>query len=147
MLVHPTAKCLELFGAAGLDPRTVLRDIQNGGGQYGHFSFEAIGTFEAGYKVNAKIEELKNKAIDIGQGATQLVTTSVNITLSTSEGNFVENGYSDTDRAVTIIHELGHAFAMMYGPGGSLIKPDGPYVLGGAAISVKNSALVREKCF
>ena len=141
------AKCLELFGAAGLDPRTVLRDIQNGGGQYGHFSFEAIETFEAGYKVNAKIGELKNKAIDIGQGATQLVTTSVNITINTSEGNFVENGYSDTDRAITVIHELGHAFAMIYGAGGSQIRQDGPSVSGGAAISVKNSALVRDKCF
>jgi len=47
------------------------------------------------------------------------------------------------DRAMTLLHELGHAFNIIRGAGGSLILDD----QGNPTTSMANSAIVRGRCY
>jgi hypothetical protein len=69
-----------------------------------------------------------------------LVSQSVLITVNNVVGSFVMQGSSAW--AVTILHELGHAYWDLYGPGTSQITPDGTSVQASEA----NTKLVQSKC-
>jgi hypothetical protein len=79
--------------------------------------------------------------VDIGNGATQLRAGFVQITINDLAGTFVSG--SPEDQAVTLLHELGHAFADLYGPGSTSIQDDATSL----ATSIANSNLVRTTCF
>ncbi|PWU04125.1 MAG: hypothetical protein C5B51_17450 [Terriglobia bacterium] len=71
-----------------------------------------------------------------------LVSSSVVIRVNnTSQGASFVSGTA-YDWAVTILHELGHAYWDLYGEGASKITPDGK----DAAVSQTNSDLIRSKC-
>lgn len=69
----------------------------------------------------------------------------VTITINTAAGFFV-NG-SLVDQAVTLLHELGHVMAGLYGADASAIKKDDELTPGGRDQSAKNTKTVRDKCF
>jgi RHS repeat-associated protein len=73
---------------------------------------------------------------------TMLVSAGVVITVNntTPSASFVSGNVNDW--AATILHELGHAYWDLYGPGTSLIVPDSS----STATSMANSALVRQRC-
>ena len=64
--------------------------------------------------------------VSIGNDGTMLtVNTGVVIKLdNTSAGASFVSG-TTYDQAITLLHELGHAYWDLYGPGTSTIKPDG----------------------
>ena len=77
----------------------------------------------------------------IGNGATQLLYTGVLITINDLAGTFVSG--NTQSQAITLLHELGHAYDDMYGPASTLILSDA----GNPAQSMANTALVTQKCF
>lgn len=66
---------------------------------------------------------------------------AVTITVNDLGGTFVTG--NTQSQAVTLLHELGHAYDFMYGPDSTLIGPDA----GSTAQSIANTALVQQKCF
>jgi hypothetical protein len=84
---------------------------------------------------------LDPSASPIGNGATQILYSGVLITINDLAGTFV-NG-NTLSQAVTLLHELGHAYDDMYGPGSTLIQSDST----STAQSMANTALVQQKCF
>ena len=78
-----------------------------------------------------------------------IVAASVTITVNniTPGAAFVSG--SANDWATLIMHELGHAYWDLYGPGTSKITPDGPNAppgVNGVEASEANTALVKDKC-
>ena len=73
-----------------------------------------------------------------------LVNTSVQITVNNSAGSFFSGNVNDW--AVTILHELGHAYWDLYGPSTSAIQPDGPSIPDGVQISENNTKLIKKDC-
>lgn len=71
-------------------------------------------------------------------------TTSVTITINTAAGSFV-NGSAD-DQTVTILHELGHAIADLFGPSASMVKSDNESTQQGRDQSAANTKLIKERC-
>jgi hypothetical protein len=62
-------------------------------------------------------------------------------TVNDLAGTFVTG--STQSQAVTLLHELGHAYDDMYGPASTLIVSDA----GSTAQSMANTALVQKNCF
>jgi hypothetical protein len=50
-------------------------------------------------------------------------------------------------QAITLLHELGHAFYDIFGPTSTLIRPDGNSVPNGAGISAQNTTNILNLCF
>jgi hypothetical protein len=69
-----------------------------------------------------------------------LVNSGVQITVNNIAGSFVTG--NPNDWAVTVLHELGHAYWDLYGSGTSKIQPDSASV----SVSQANTALVQKKC-
>ena len=69
-----------------------------------------------------------------------LVNSGVQITVNNIAGSFVTGNPSNW--TVTVLHELGHAYWDLYGPGTSAIQPDANSV----SVSQANTALVQKTC-
>jgi len=72
------------------------------------------------------------------------VFNGVQITINNVAGSFVNQ--SADAWAVTILHELGHAYWDLYGQGTSSIVPDDSSVPNNVKVSGDNSALIEKKC-
>ncbi|MGB7763196.1 MAG: RHS repeat-associated core domain-containing protein [Bryobacteraceae bacterium] len=140
-LLAKDPQCAALFGRTGPagntspDPLTVLTQIQ------GSEAFGPLASNE-NYITNATTAGTGSVAISIGNGDTMLVNSGVTITLNniTNGASFVTGNVMDW--AQTILHELGHAYADLYGLGTSAIQPD----LGNSAASVANNNLIQKNC-
>jgi hypothetical protein len=137
--------CAGLFNTSGkgLNPEKLLRDLYNGS-EYGSISFADLGPA---------------RRTPAGQSWTNATTTGIS-TYITVNGRQVHAGFSGvnilihnnqsapwyrgsvTDSAITLLHELGHAFMRINGAGGSFIEDD--YEPGASA---KNTQIIRENCF
>jgi len=133
--------CASLFGLPGPagispDPSVVLEMIAN------FFTYGAISPSAPGTVTSATTVGQGSAIIDIGNSATMTVSASVVITLNnTSNGASFVSG-SGYDQAVTLLHELGHAYWDLFGPGTSQIAPDGD----SATASQNNTNLVKANC-
>ena len=72
---------------------------------------------------------------------TQLRFGFVEVTLNALAGTFVSG--STQDQAITLLHELGHVYSDLFGPGSTQIIDDG----GNLSASQANTALVKSDCF
>jgi RHS repeat-associated protein len=139
-------ECKKLFSGlgAGADPVDVLNSIANGDNRYASVVFDKIlempGT-EGKQVTSAMVRRWETRTVDIGFGATQIVDSTVRITINLLAGTFQDG--SDEDRAVTVLHELGHLFDYLFGAASTSIKGDER----DPQLSQANSALVRKKCF
>jgi hypothetical protein len=68
----------------------------------------------------------------------------IRINNTTQGASFLSDNVNDW--AATILHELGHAYWDLYGPGTSKIIPDGPSVTNGSALSEQNNNLIKTTC-
>jgi len=66
------------------------------------------------------------------------------ITINDTAGDYFAG--SALDQVVTLLHELGHAMNDIFGPGTSVIQPDGSSVPNGNQISQDNTKLVDISC-
>jgi hypothetical protein len=126
-----------------MTPYDLLMDLFFGTTGYGYFTIGPVTEQGPKTTTSATTSGLPS-FVGIGNGASQLTITGVDIQINTLTGSFV-NG-SDQDRAITVLHELGHAFAMIWGAGGSQIQPDGPAIPNNVNVSEDNTALIKN-CF
>jgi hypothetical protein len=136
MLEEPS--CAGLFGMMGdrgqvpPDPATVLTQLLTSN----DFSYKPLGSSD----------NTVTSAQTTGVGSTQwngiTVFSSVSIVLNnqTSGASFVSG--TPYEQAITVLHELGHAYWDLYGGGTSLIMPDS----GNTAASMMNTNLLQKDC-
>jgi RHS repeat-associated protein len=143
--------CAGLFGLTGPyrnsspGPEAVLSRISNS------YNFASLpnqpGPNGMVTVTSAETRGIGFQSIPIGNSATISVSKSVQITVNNVGGSFVSQGPSAW--AVTILHELGHAYWDLYGTGTSKITPDGPNAppgINGVTASEANTKLVQSKC-
>src|SRR5208282_4618095 len=120
---------------------TVLSEISNSY-QFGNINPTLPGTVTSAITVG-----VGTQTISIGNGATMQVNTGVTILVNNiAQGASFVSG-STYDQAVTILHELGHAYWDMFGPGTSAIQPDGSGTpQQNLAASQANTALITKDC-
>jgi hypothetical protein len=80
-------------------------------------------------------------AVPIGAGATQLQPSTVQITINDIYGYFATGDV--TNSAITLLHELGHAYYDLPALGGSPILPDN----GNLKQSRANQQTIAKDCF
>jgi RHS repeat-associated protein len=149
--------CRDLF--AGVNPIQLLTSLIGSG----HFNFANLGNNNAnavtspvfGYETVPRADE---------SGGTRLNNigpVGANITINTSPSSQFQSGYNNrfgvsdaVNRAITIIHELGHAANIIKNGGFSPAPGSGSRILNDAggtplrnSISRGNSSLVRNACF
>jgi hypothetical protein len=134
--------CAGLFGLTpGLpDPSTVLQKLLGADPSVGMVIVNDI-TSQPGQVTSANVTGANWHNVDIGNGATQLRAGFVQVTINDLAGTFVTG--STQDQAVTLLHELGHVYADLFGPESSRIQDDATSL----ATSIANSSLVRTTCF
>jgi RHS repeat-associated protein len=135
-------QCRGLFGnGSSPDPRDVLKGLLYGTSKYGMVTVNDI-VDKPGEVTSATTVVTGLTAIDIGNGATQLVNGKVLITINDLAGNFANGDVKES--AATLLHELGHAyFKLDRLLGGSVILDDG----GDVAASQENQRLIKKYCF
>jgi RHS repeat-associated protein len=135
-------RCNALFSSA-LDSQQVLQALTAGNTGLGYITIDDIPS-DPGQVTSATTTALFS-AVSIGQGATQLQVTGALVAINDLAGTFIHG--SDQDRAVTILHELGHVFYDLLGLGGSQILPDGNGIPDNVNQSMRNTSLIEQDCF
>jgi hypothetical protein len=97
--------------AAGFDPATVLQDIVSGA-QYGSVSFKDLGAGTGAEESAPFHAPWKKKSVKIV------------INSGTYPGGVYWNNGNASVNALTLLHELGHAFNDLFGNGSSTIIND-----------------------
>jgi len=135
--------CAALFeGIQGdPDPSWVLGGILSGT-EYGTLNY----TFMGASNVTATSYSINNATTSpvLPYNSATGTFSSATITINTSSiapYNFA--GTSPVDRAVTLLHELGHVFEYLFGAASTEIQDD----QASGAVSAANTALVKSKCF
>ncbi len=137
--------CAGLFGVQGdaLDPRDVLKGLASGQSGYGYFLVSEIKQVKSSAVTNAQTEPQFGYATS---PAGTLVNTGINgvvITINTAPNTPFNRTATPTDRATTVLHELGHAFNWLPGAGGSFVQNDQDDV----TLSMENTSMVKTSCF
>lgn len=127
-------------------PHDVLRSLAYSSNhrQYGWFSVDNIKENLPGYITVASTQRIINPPIIAPSGVIMYVDpTQVLITINVSMSSpFNAPATTDYDRAGTILHELGHLYHHLWGPGASSIVSDHD----DSARSAANHKLIRENC-
>jgi len=141
-LANPSCASLFHDNNSGADAATVLIGILNGTGiasiQYDYLAASNV-TFPSTGGVTYQIV---NAQVDANNGS-PVITINTN---SLGSMSFLNPGskYTATDAAVTLLHELGHVFSAVYGPGSTDIQDDNGFNTG---LSPINSDMVKQACF
>jgi hypothetical protein len=113
----------------------------------GYFTVGDISNDNPNTEISATTTVALLSPVPIGNGATQLQASLVEIQINDLAGSFV-NG-SLRDQELTILHELGHAIYDLYGPLGTgvlganyAIQPDAR----NSTLSQANTNKVKEAC-
>jgi hypothetical protein len=108
-----------------VDPDVLLASLI-AGGEYGSISYGVV---------------------DADSSATTVPMNNTAVIILNDSYNGLWALESGEDRALTLLHELGHAYHVLWGTGTTAIVPDSrrddPRF---PALSIANSALVEEKC-
>jgi hypothetical protein len=146
--------CRDLFGS-NVDPGKLLASIAAGNAGLGSITRGDLGAPSNGTVTAADTTGiLGSKTVTLPNGNTvkQSTFTGANIVLNSNAAAPFQSGYRDylgvgasdsVYRAVTLIHELGHAAAIIYGASASQILDD----QNNGAQSRANSQLVYDNCF
>lgn len=153
-------RCQSIFNLpSGITPAELLAGLSSGG-PLGSISFGDLGAPDANGSVTAAAtNQIGHQTVTLPNGTTVVQALAMNI------GNIVINtnaqapfiaGYGtqalsqndQVNRAITLIHELGHAANFIYGPDASLINQSdtGPDAQS-RRTNRANSRLVYERCF
>jgi hypothetical protein len=140
--------CASLFEGVGFtpNPATVLSDIWNNTG-YGSFSFSYIpdGTNPNTGAINEWTNAQTGGSGYVGLGPGGLPQyTSATITMNTNASTPLNFSGGVQNWEVTILHELGHVYQMLFGQSSTQILYDGPNSPAGT--SQANTALVMKNC-
>jgi hypothetical protein len=143
--------CKSLF--QGIDPIRLLRNIAVGKAGLGTLTQEYFPAANP----NAVTRNHGSRVVTLADGRTvrQSVQLHVgNIVINSNPIAAYQSGYGNrygvddaVNRAITLIHELGHAANSIFGEGTSRIQYDGDDKPDSARISAANSRLVYDNCF
>ena len=144
LLQEPSCAGSFNVSGAGLDPVQVLRNLHSGG-NYGKFVFGYIGSSVGGRSgttvyVNAQTTPTNPQRQIVNGVLTFSGFASVEILINSHQNSPFNRG-NTYDRAVTVLHELGHAFDIIMGAGRSQLATNDP-----GPLSAANTALVRRNC-
>jgi hypothetical protein len=146
--IGDSTKCAGLFGLTNTQvgntspaPALVLSNLLPAGNVWQNFTFSGIPN-NGKYVTSAITKGLGSAAVSVGNGATIAVNVSVQIILNNSSGGSAFVSGNVNDWAITLLHELGHVYWDLYGPGTSSILPDH----GNPAQSLANTALIGKDC-
>jgi len=134
--------CANLFGqgttvnGAMIDAAQVLQNL------YAGKSYGSITVGDIASKPGTVTSATTTPGIIQTGGSTQ---NAAYIVINDLAGSYVTGTFES--QVVTLLHELGHAVNDIFGPGTSLIQPDGQSVKNGVQISMDNTALVDNVCF
>jgi hypothetical protein len=133
--------CAKLFSteANGLNPSYLLTQLATGVSRYGFIQIDQL-SYKPGTVRSATATQI-SAPVPIGNDAYHTLGVGVIITINNIAGSFISG--NEIDQAVTILHELGHAFNHIYDAGKSLIKDDGE----DTKLSESNTKLVKDNCF
>ncbi len=142
-------KCASLFGLTNQTlgntspaPAIVLSNLfPTPPNLYQNFNFAQIPN-DGKYVVSATTQGVGSKTISVGNGATITVNASVTITLNNTTGGTAFVSGNQNDWAITLLHELGHVYWDLHGPGTSQILPDQT----SAQQSLDNTKLIEQDC-
>jgi RHS repeat-associated protein len=141
------SKCAGLFGLTGSAGNTspiaqqVLSDLFPAGNVLQYFDFARISS-NGNFVTSATTQGVGSNTVSIGNGATMTVNASVIITLNNTTGGTAFVSGNQNDWAITFLHELGHVYTDLYGPGTSKIVPDA----GNPQQSIDNTQLIEKDC-
>jgi RHS repeat-associated protein len=141
--------CASLFG--GANPIGVLYELQRGDTSWGTIGFAELGEPAQGRVYSAQTVGIltPSEGVSMFSGVTISINISNGAPWSNSYadtfgiGNAASRATQDIYRAMTLIHELGHAFNIITGLGWSQIQQD----IEDPALSEANTRLVYEHCF
>jgi hypothetical protein len=147
--------CRNLFGDK-VDPRDLLIDLYTGQHNAGLISFGDLGS--TGTAAQTEMRTMNSIPLQGKEGTyRRSIRAGANITINSNENGSYRAGYARRElganvsdrvrRAITLLHELGHAASDLYGEAGSQIVPDDVSVKDRARISRENSQRVYDNCF
>jgi hypothetical protein len=139
-ILKKNAECARIYNVTGkgLGPVDLLQKLAAGNTEYGLIQY--------GYIRNPKISATTTRLIVEPEST---IEAGALITLNDDlESNWFQG--DEQDRVLTILHELGHAFDIIYGPGSSAF-PGNEMEKGVSEAeqlkrSMHNTAFVRAKC-
>ena len=130
-------KCAALFGLGSvINPSLVLASLAS------DFKFGYIASNGPNTVTSATTQGVGvgNQIAQDGGYVNLYASVVITLNNTSSDATFVSgSGY---DQTVTLLHELGHAFWDLWGPGTSLIQPDA----GSTAASMANTSLIKAVC-
>jgi RHS repeat-associated protein len=144
--------CRKLFGS-NIDPITLLGQLAAGNAGVGSITRGDLGGLVNGNVENARTTGILGaRVVTRPDGTTfrQSTFTGANIVLNNNPASPYMSGYNNrfgandaVNRAITLIHELGHAAVIIYGTNASRIVDD----QNDPTKSSDNSRLVFDECF
>ena len=147
--------CRNLFSSL-INPITLLNNLASGNAGIGSIRFADLRPPQGGTVTAAETTPiLGSRTVTRPDGTTfrQSMIRGATITINSNPAAPFQAGYGgrfgvseEVNRAITLIHELGHAANLIYGANSSGITNDPPGLLGGIA-SRLNSERIFKDCF
>jgi hypothetical protein len=134
--------CAGLFGLTGAVGNTSPAALTGLALIANSFSFGAIGPTSSSTTTSATTTGVGSLYIPLAGGGTIEASANVSIVLNNISNNASFVMGNTYDEAVTILHELGHAYWDLFGPGTSAIVPDHS----STPTSQTNTNLVTKNC-
>ena len=139
--------CAALFGLVpgSPDPLTLLTDLQSGESGYGYIQLDdlPLPTDHPNQINNAVTTPTFAYGPAPGGGVVNLGFNGAIITINLDPSTPFNSNASAADRAVTLLHELGHVYTYIWGASASKIVDDSQ----SSDLSKQNTALVKQNCF
>jgi RHS repeat-associated protein len=139
------SECQSLFDPSRVDPAFLLTALFSGS-NLGSISFADLGGPDSSGNINnattTGILGTRTVTLPSGNTVVQSTFTGANIVFNSNPASLFSTG-TDRRGAITLIHELGHAANIIFGPGSSVIADDA----GNPTLSRQNSQSIRNLCF
>jgi|HubBroStandDraft_6_1064221.scaffolds.fasta_scaffold95174_4 hypothetical protein len=127
-------------------PIALLAQIASGNDPQAYFTEEFLNPLIPNTSVNA-VTQVTSYSMQNGALVNTGVANNAVVAFNYYPGTF--NGAGVTANAITVLHELGHVYELLYGLGSTLLVNDSISVQGNqaAAASAFNTQLVKTNCF
>jgi hypothetical protein len=145
---NPNCDALFEVNSSVPNPLTLLGLIASNNDPQVYFTVAPLAGIAPGYATNA-ITQVTSYSMQNGALVNTGVANNAVVAFNYTPGTF--NGAGVTANAITLLHELGHVYELLYGLGSTLLVDDSVGAQGSvqqaAAASKYNTSLVKANCF